>query len=146
MRRWELRSLPPSSQKLTAREPGAAAPRVAAVGRQTPRVLFSSPECRAVVLDLAEGEGLGDHQVHERATLEVVAGRVTVEWCGESFECESGTLVMFEPGERHAVRALSDARLLLLLTPWPAPGPRSEPATEQREHLAVNARSNPLPS
>ena len=34
----------------------------------------------------------------------------------------------FDPGERHAVRALSDTRLLLLLAPWPGtghPGPMS---------------------
>jgi len=33
-----------------------------------------------------------------------------------------GLLTEFEPRERHEVRACSDARLLLLLTPWPGPG------------------------
>jgi hypothetical protein len=33
-----------------------------------------------------------------------------------------GLLVEFDPGERHAVRAVSDTRLLLLLTPWPGVG------------------------
>ena len=31
-------------------------------------------------------------------------------------------LVEFAPGERHEVTATSDARLLLLLTPWPGSG------------------------
>ncbi len=28
----------------------------------------------------------------------------------------------WEPGERHAVRALDDALLVLILAPWPGPG------------------------
>jgi hypothetical protein len=31
-------------------------------------------------------------------------------------------LVEFDPGERHEITASSDARLLLLLTPWPGDG------------------------
>ena len=38
MKRWDLRSLAPSSEKRTAREPGADAPRVPSEGRQMPRV------------------------------------------------------------------------------------------------------------
>jgi len=63
VKRWDLRSLAPSSKKRRAREPGADAPRVPRAGRQMPRVLFSSPECRAVVIDLQSGEELGDHQI-----------------------------------------------------------------------------------
>jgi hypothetical protein len=33
-----------------------------------------------------------------------------------------GLAAVFEPAERHAVRALSDARLLLVLAPWPGEG------------------------
>jgi len=33
-----------------------------------------------------------------------------------------GLLAVFEPGERHEVRARSDARLLLVLAPWPGEG------------------------
>jgi quercetin dioxygenase-like cupin family protein len=87
---------------------------------QMPRVLFTSPECRAVVIDLRGGEELGDHHVRERAVVEVVSGRVSVESSGETVDCETGTLLTFDPGERHAVRALADARLLLLLAPRPA--------------------------
>jgi quercetin dioxygenase-like cupin family protein len=34
----------------------------------------------------------------------------------------AGFLAHFEPGERHEVRATSDARLLLILSPWPGEG------------------------
>lgn len=141
MRRWDLRSLGPSSRKETAREPGADAPRVPRAGRQMPRVLFSSAECRAVVIDLESGEGLGDHEVRERAVVEVVTGRVSMESNEETVECDAGTLVTFEPGERHTVHALSDTRLLLLLTPWPAATPDS---SMDAERLPANAVSAPL--
>lgn len=82
-------------------------------------MLFSAPECRAVLLDLRAGDELGEHSVHERATIQVVAGDVSIS-CGDgTVEAAAGTLVTFPPGERHSLRALGDARILLLLAPWP---------------------------
>ena len=115
MKRWYLPSVPGSSDKRVKREPGADAPRVPSVGQQHPRVLFSSPECRIVVLDLRRGEEMGDHHVRERAVMEVISGRLSIEAGAETLECEAGTLVTFDPGERHALRGLDDARLLLTL-------------------------------
>jgi quercetin dioxygenase-like cupin family protein len=122
MKRWHLPTLEASSDKRTARAPGADAPRIASVGAQKPRVLFSSPECRLVALDLGAGEQLPNHHVRERAVVQVISGRVAIDASGETVECEHGTLVTFEPGERHALRGLEDARLLLVLAPWPGPG------------------------
>jgi len=146
VKRWDLPSLAPSSKKRTAREPGADAPRVPRVGRQMPRVLFSSPDCRAVVIDLQTEEELGDHHVHERAVLEIVAGRVSIECSEETVECETGTLVTFDPGEHHAVRGLADARLLVLLAPWPAAEHTKEWEEEPDQHLPANALTEPIPS
>jgi len=111
-----------------------------------PRVLFSSPECRAVVLDLQSGEELGDHHVRERAVVEVISGRVTIESSEETAECEAGTLVTFDPGEHHTVRALADARLLLLLAPWPAAKHYTEAEMRHAQHLPSNAATEPIPS
>jgi quercetin dioxygenase-like cupin family protein len=97
-------------------------PSVEASGKRSPRVLLSSSECRAVVVDLDPGDELGDHRVHERAVLEVVSGTVSVSAGGAEARCEAGTLVTFAPGERHSVRAEDHARLLLLLAPWPGEG------------------------
>ena len=98
-------------------------PSIEQAGVRDPRVLFSSPECRAVVIDLRAGEQLGQHEVRERAVLQVVSGQVTIaDGAGTATPAEAGTLVTFAPKERHAVRADSDARVLLLLAPWPAPG------------------------
>jgi redox-sensitive bicupin YhaK (pirin superfamily) len=33
-----------------------------------------------------------------------------------------GLAAVFDPGERHTVRATADARLLLVLAPWPGDG------------------------
>jgi quercetin dioxygenase-like cupin family protein len=97
-------------------------PSVDASGKREPRVLFSTKECRTVVIDLEAGDRLGEHSVHERAVVEVVSGRVRVSAAGQGCECEAGTLVTFDPGEKHAVEALEAARLLLLLAPWPGEG------------------------
>ena len=142
-RRWNLMALPPSTEKGTPREPGPDAPRVARTSGQIPRVLFTSPECRAVVVELAGGETMGDHRVRERAVVQVVAGRVSVESSGAPVECEAGTLVTFDPGERHSVRALVDSRLLLLLAPWPAPAHYEGDEAERAQHLPANARVEP---
>jgi quercetin dioxygenase-like cupin family protein len=146
MKRWHLPTLEPSSDKSTAREPGAAAPRVPSAGTQKPRVLFSSPECRLIALDLGAGEELPAHHVRERAVVQVISGRVAIDASGETVECEAGTLVTFDPGEGHALHGLDDARLLLTLAPWPAAGhtvPTEEP---EDQHLPLNATVEPLGS
>jgi quercetin dioxygenase-like cupin family protein len=144
MKRWYLPSLPPSSDKRVEREPGADAPRVPSVGHQKPRVLFSSPECRIVVLDVRSGEEMGDHHVRERAVVEVISGRVSIEAAEETVECEAGTLVTFDPGERHALRGLDDARLLLTLAPWPAAAHNLASETPHDQHLPANATVEPI--
>ncbi len=88
-----------------------------------PEILSSSDVARAIVLDLAAGESLSDHQVHERAWLVVLDGEIQVATAeGERVSGGVGLLVEFAPGERHEVIASADARLLLLLTPWPGSG------------------------
>lgn len=143
MQLWHLPSLAPSTKKRTEREPGADAPRVPRTGRQMPRVLFSAPECRVVVIDLQSGEELGDHHVRERAVVEVIAGSVAIELTGEVVECSAGTVVTFDPGERHAVRARANARLLLVLAPWPNTEHYREGEPAHAERVPVNAMVDP---
>ena len=88
-----------------------------------PEILSSSDAARAIALDLAAGETLSEHEVHERAWIVVVDGAIEVSTAsGQSTNGGAGLLIEFAPGERHEVRATSDARLLLLLTPWPGSG------------------------
>lgn len=144
MKRWHLPTLKPSSDKRTARQPGADAPRVPSIGAQKPRVLFSSPECRLIALDLDAGEELPEHHVRERAVVQVISGRVAIDASGETSECKAGTLVTFEPGERHALHGLEDARLLLVLAPWPAADQNTTKEVPHDQHLPANAISEPI--
>jgi quercetin dioxygenase-like cupin family protein len=139
MKHWHLPTITGSSDKRERRAPGADAPRVPSVGRQKPRVLFSSPECRLVVLDLRTGESLADHRVRERAVLEVLSGRVLIETAEATVQCDAGMLLTFEPGERHALRGLEDTRILLMLAPWPAAGHNAPTETPHDQHLPANA-------
>ncbi len=107
-------------------------------------MLFSTPQCRAVVIDLRAGDELGDHSVRERATIQVVSGSVSIVSAGQTVEADAGTLVTFAPGERHALRAANDARVLLLLAPWPADSHYAAGEAARPDRLPQNARSPAL--
>ncbi len=92
-----------------------------------PEVLHSEGEGRTIILNLPAGEALSEHQVHERAWLVVVDGDVEVETADETVSGGTGLLAIFDPAERHEVRATSDARLLLMLGPWPGGGHPAQP-------------------
>jgi hypothetical protein len=103
MRSWDLRSLPVQSH--------------------APEILSSGRAGRAIVLEIPSGERLKDHQVHERAWVVVADGTVEVATpAGQRVSGGPGLLVEFDPAERHAVQAITTARLLLLLAPWPGEG------------------------
>ena len=74
------------------------------------------------MIALPAGEMLQDHQVHERAHVVVIDGDVEIAADSSVVAGGPGSLVIFDPGERHEVRATTDARLLLVLAPWPGQG------------------------
>jgi redox-sensitive bicupin YhaK (pirin superfamily) len=84
-----------------------------------PKILHSARgEARSIAIQLPAGEQLQEHQVHERAYVVVIDGEVEL---GDATG-GPGFAAVFDPHERHAVRAKSDARLLLVLAPWPGDG------------------------
>jgi quercetin dioxygenase-like cupin family protein len=87
-----------------------------------PQVLRSDAETRAIAIHLPAGEELQEHQVHERTYLIVADGEVELAQNGRTVPGGPGFLSHFEPGERRTVRAISDARLVLVLAPWPGEG------------------------
>jgi quercetin dioxygenase-like cupin family protein len=93
-----------------------------------PKVLRSDAEARVIAIHLPAGERLQDHQVHERAYLVVIDGEIELSADAESQTAGPGFLAHFDKRERHEVSATSDARLLLVLAPWPGPGHSSERA------------------
>ena len=93
----------------------------------SPAVLDSEVEGRAIVIHLPAGEQLGEHQVYERAWLLVVSGAIEIDGPGgDSASGGPGLLAEFDPNERREVRATEDARLLLILSPWPGEGHPSQ--------------------
>ena len=93
-----------------------------------PQVLRSDAETRAIAIHLPAGEELQSHQVHERSYLIVVDGEISISQDGTGdVSGGPGLLAHFEPNERRMVRAVSDARLVLVLSPWPGEGHPSRP-------------------
>lgn len=102
MEHWDLRSL--------------------AVEPHRPEVLQSADEGRSIVLLLPAGEELQEHEVHERTWIVVVDGEIEISAQDGSVAGGPGLVASFSPHESHEVRARSDARLLLVLAPWPGEG------------------------
>ncbi len=93
---------------------------------RSPRILHSDDEAnRVILLALSAGESLSEHQVHEHALVAVLAGEVVIRSGAQEERLGAQGLVHFNPAERHEVEAVSDARLLLCLAPWPGPGHHS---------------------
>ena len=102
MENWDIRSL--------------------AIEPHQPQVLRSDAETRAIAIRLPAGEVLQEHQVHERTYLIVADGEVEITQDGRNVGGGAGFVSHFEPNERRTVRAVSDARLVLVLAPWPGIG------------------------
>jgi quercetin dioxygenase-like cupin family protein len=138
MEHWHMPDIGPSTKKRIDRDAGADAPRVESTERSIPRVLFARPECRAVIVDLAAGERMGDHQVKERAVVQVVHGHASFTVDDGQVDATAGSLVVFDPSERHSVDAIEPTRLLLLLATSGAERHAHAPG-----HLPRNAAADP---
>jgi quercetin dioxygenase-like cupin family protein len=109
-----------------------------------PQILASADDARTIVLHLPAGEELQEHEVHERARVVVIDGEVDVTTVsGEKVSASAGHLFEFDPGERHTIAARSDARLLLILTPWPGDGHPGAMTLEQKADARRRAAEHP---
>ena len=89
-------------------------------GNRRAEALETVDGARAIIIRLAPGEELGEHQVPERAWLMVVDGSARIEAGGDVVEAGVGTLLTFEPDERHKVSSVDGTRIVLILSSWPA--------------------------
>ena len=91
-----------------------------------PQVLRSDDETRVIAINLPAGEELQEHQVHERTYMVVAEGEIEISpngaIGGDSVSGGPGFVSHFEPNERRTVRAKSDARIVMVLSPWPGQG------------------------
>lgn len=104
-----------------------------------PEILSSTEDARAILLEVPAGNRLSDHEVHERAFVVVCSGSVVIHVGRETVNAEPGHLFEFDPGERHEVEARSDARLLLLLTPWPGAGHPGTMTLDEKASVRMRA-------
>jgi quercetin dioxygenase-like cupin family protein len=105
-----------------------------------PQILASADDARTIVLDLPAGEELQEHEVHERARLVVIGGEVEATIPGgETIAAGAGHLFEFDPGERRTIVGRSDARLLLILSPWPGDGHPGAMTLEQKAEARERA-------
>lgn len=105
-----------------------------------PRILASADDARMILLHLPDGEELQEHEVHERARVLVIDGDVDVaEADGDFASASAGHLFEFAPGERRTIVARSDARLLLILSPWPGDGHPGAMTLEEKAEARVKA-------
>ena len=112
-----------------------------------PQILSSSDDARLIALSIPAGESLQDHQVHERAWVSIISGEAEITTPGgERIAAVAGTLVEFDPAERHAVNAVSDVRLLLLLAPWPGRGHPGTMSLEDKRDVVSAAAHRGHPS
>ena len=106
-----------------------------------PQILASAEDARTIVLHLPTGEEMQEHEVHERARVVVIDGEVDVTAPGgEAVTASAGHLFEFDPAERHTIAARSDARLLLILTPWPGDGHPGAMTLEQKAEARQRAQ------
>ncbi|MBA3843598.1 MAG: cupin domain-containing protein [Actinobacteria bacterium] len=94
----------------------------APAGTRDAVVLHSDNGARAVLIVMHPGQSLGDHQVKENTWVTVLQGEVEISAGEQVVRASQGTMVRFEPDERHALHSSGGARVLLLLAPWPGDG------------------------
>ena len=93
--------------------------RTLAIEPHQPKILHSARgEARSILLNLPAGEELSEHEVHERAYVVVIDGEV--ELGGQPGGPGPGAGV--DPREPPPRKATTDARLLIVLAPWPGDG------------------------
>lgn len=105
-----------------------------------PEILSSSDAARVIAITLPAGQALEDHEVHEHAWLIVTDGEIEVQAGGETRAGGPGLVAEFGPQERHEVRATSDARLVLVLAPWPGEGHPGAMSLDDKANARERAR------
>jgi quercetin dioxygenase-like cupin family protein len=108
-----------------------------------PSILSSAEAGRVIALALPAGERLQEHEVHERAWLVVLGGEIEVSTGGgEPVTGGTGLVAEFDPQEPHEVVARADARLLLVLAPWPGDGHPGAMSLDDKANARERAREH----
>jgi quercetin dioxygenase-like cupin family protein len=79
---------------------------------KTAKTVMSGSVMRAVVIALAEGADMSEHEAPTAATLYVIKGELTLSTRTNTWTIRSGELIQV-PRQRHSVHAHSDSAFLL---------------------------------
>jgi quercetin dioxygenase-like cupin family protein len=87
-----------------------------------PDVLLSQEGgSRGIAAFLPAGDRWQDHETREAAWVVVIQGEIELEHETRTHRAGVGHVFHFGEHERREIRALSDATLLMVLAPYPAP-------------------------
>ena len=84
------------------------------------QVLSDIGTARVVLLAFRAGQQLKEHTTSSQILVQTLRGRVTLTTVGNSVRLQAGMLVQLEENVLHSVVALTDAVVLLTLTPSPS--------------------------
>ena len=112
------------------------------VAAHKPHILSTSDAARLIAINLPAGDQMQEHEVHERAWLVVVDGEIEVRGGEESVSGGPGLVAEFAPHEPHEVHATTDARLLLILAPWPGDGHPGTMSLDDKANARERAREH----
>ena len=79
---------------------------------RTARTVMSGSVMRAVVVALAHGSQMNEHDAPSGATLQVISGNVTLKAGEREWAVQPGQLIVV-PHQRHSVHAHADSAFLL---------------------------------
>ncbi len=82
------------------------------------RHMFDADQAAVVWFGFQAGQVLKDHETSSTALIQVLQGRIRVNAVEERV-LSAGQTVELPPGERHALTALTDALVQLVLVPHP---------------------------
>lgn len=82
------------------------------------RHMYDSNHVAVVWFGFKAGQTLNDHETTSSAIIEVMKGRIRINTATDQI-LEAGQAVQLQPNERHALTALADSLVQLLLVPHP---------------------------
>jgi quercetin dioxygenase-like cupin family protein len=89
---------------------------------KVPKVLLSQEGAsRGIAAFISAGDLWQEHETREAAWVVVLAGQVEVEHESRTHLAGVGHVFHFAEHERREIRAVTDAKLLMVLAPYPAP-------------------------
>jgi quercetin dioxygenase-like cupin family protein len=83
------------------------------------RVLSDVGASRGVLFTFRAGQRLKEHRTSSQILVHVVSGTIAFEARGQAVEATQGSLLQLEGDIPHSIAALSDASVLVIMTPSP---------------------------